>query len=52
VAGAVVLGEPITAWAVLGFALILAGCFLAAARRQASPGPGVTPVPAVGPASG
>jgi drug/metabolite transporter (DMT)-like permease len=33
VAGAVVLGEPISGWAVVGFALILSGCFLAAVRR-------------------
>jgi drug/metabolite transporter (DMT)-like permease len=33
VAGAVVLGEPVSGWSVVGFALILAGCFLAAARR-------------------
>jgi drug/metabolite transporter (DMT)-like permease len=34
-AGAVVLGEPISGWAVVGFALILAGCALAAIRRPA-----------------
>lgn len=33
VAGAVVLGEPVGGWAVVGFALILAGCYLAATRR-------------------
>jgi drug/metabolite transporter (DMT)-like permease len=33
VAGAVVLGEPISGWSVGGFALILAGCYLVAARR-------------------
>jgi drug/metabolite transporter (DMT)-like permease len=32
VAGAVVLGEPISGWSVVGFALILAGCYLVAAR--------------------
>lgn len=32
VAGAVVLGEPITAWSIAGFALILAGCGLLALR--------------------
>ncbi len=44
VAGAVVLGEPISGWSIVGFILILAGCFLVAARRplgrrarQASP---------------
>ena len=42
VAGVVVLGEPITAWSILGFALILAGCFLAASRRQVSPEPQVS----------
>ena len=41
VASAVVLGEPVTGWAVVGMALILAGCFLAAVRRtgRADPGP-------------
>jgi drug/metabolite transporter (DMT)-like permease len=33
IAGAVVLGEPVTGWSVLGFALILAGCYLTAVRR-------------------
>ena len=33
VAGAVVLGEPVTGWSVVGFALILAGCYLVAVRR-------------------
>ena len=33
VAGAVVLGERVTGWSVLGFALILAGCYLTAVRR-------------------
>jgi drug/metabolite transporter (DMT)-like permease len=37
IAGAVVLGEPVTGWSVVGFALILAGCALVAAR-----GPGRT----------
>jgi drug/metabolite transporter (DMT)-like permease len=32
IAGAAVLGEPVTAWAVAGFALILAGCYLVTAR--------------------
>ena len=35
IAGAVVLGERVTGWSVLGFALILAGCFLTAVRRPA-----------------
>ena len=35
VAGAVVLGEPISGWSVVGFALILAGCYLVATRRAA-----------------
>jgi len=35
IAGAVVLGEPVTGWSVLGFALILAGCYLTAVRRPA-----------------
>ena len=37
-AGAVVLGEPVTAWSVVGFALILAGCYLVAARRTSRSG--------------
>jgi drug/metabolite transporter (DMT)-like permease len=41
IAGAVVLGERVTAWSVGGFALILAGCFLAATRRPGRPGRGV-----------
>jgi drug/metabolite transporter (DMT)-like permease len=58
VAGALVLGEPITAWSILGFALILAGCFLAASRRPgksarpASPAAGIIPVDEVSPAAG
>jgi drug/metabolite transporter (DMT)-like permease len=46
-AGAVILGEPITVWAVAGFALILAGCYLVAARpasRRARPGPEAGPL--------
>ncbi len=39
-AGAVVLGEPISGWAVAGFALILAGCALAVIRRPARSGHG------------
>jgi len=35
-AGAIVLGEPVTGWAVFGFALIIAGCFLVAARGKLS----------------
>jgi drug/metabolite transporter (DMT)-like permease len=35
IAGAVVLGERVTGWSVLGFALILAGCYLTAVRRPA-----------------
>jgi drug/metabolite transporter (DMT)-like permease len=35
IAGAVVLGEAVTGWSVVGFALILAGCFLTAVRRPA-----------------
>jgi len=35
IAGAVVLGEPVTGWSVLGFVLILAGCYLTAVRRPA-----------------
>lgn len=33
VAGAVVLGEPVSGWSIAGFALILAGCALVALRR-------------------
>lgn len=36
IAGALVLGEPVTAWSVVGFALILVGCFLLASRRPGS----------------
>lgn len=32
VTGAVILGEPVTGWSLAGFALILAGCVLVAAR--------------------
>ena len=32
VAGAVILGEPVTGWSLAGFALILTGCVLVAAR--------------------
>jgi drug/metabolite transporter (DMT)-like permease len=35
-AGAIVLGEPVTGWAVFGFALIIVGCFLVAARGKLS----------------
>jgi drug/metabolite transporter (DMT)-like permease len=35
IAGAVVLGEPVTVWSIVGFVLVLAGCFLLAARRPA-----------------
>ncbi|MGH3281244.1 MAG: DMT family transporter [Trebonia sp.] len=35
IAGAVVLGEPVTGWSVVGFALILAGCALLATRGAA-----------------
>jgi drug/metabolite transporter (DMT)-like permease len=47
IAGAVVLGEPVTGWSVLGFALILAGCYLTAVRRPAR---GRADVPARDPA--
>ena len=39
IAGAVVLGERVTAWSIVGFTLILAGCYLVA-LRAASPGRG------------
>jgi drug/metabolite transporter (DMT)-like permease len=32
IAGALVLGEPVSGWSVVGFVLILAGCYLLAAR--------------------
>jgi drug/metabolite transporter (DMT)-like permease len=38
IAGAVVLSEPVTAWSVVGFALILAGCYLVAARKTSRHG--------------
>jgi drug/metabolite transporter (DMT)-like permease len=37
VAGAVILGEPVTGWAVAGFVLILAGCVLVAVRGPQRP---------------
>jgi drug/metabolite transporter (DMT)-like permease len=45
IAGAVVLGESVTAWAVVGFALILAGCYLVATRRTGRPDRGTTARP-------
>jgi drug/metabolite transporter (DMT)-like permease len=33
IAGAVVLGEPVTGWSVVGFALILAGCYFVTTRK-------------------
>ena len=47
IAGAVILGEPVTVWAVAGFALILAGCYLVATRRaslRAGAGPEAGPL--------
>jgi drug/metabolite transporter (DMT)-like permease len=35
VAGAAILGEPVTGWAVAGFSLILGGCVLVATRGRA-----------------
>jgi drug/metabolite transporter (DMT)-like permease len=35
IAGAVVLGEPVTAWSVIGFVLVLTGCFLLTFQRPA-----------------
>src|SRR3984957_13440582 len=35
IAGAVVLGERVTGWSVVGFGLILAGCYLTAVRHPA-----------------
>ena len=51
IAGAVVLGEPVTAWAVVGFALILAGCYFVATRRTGRLGRGTTARPDSVPAS-
>jgi drug/metabolite transporter (DMT)-like permease len=48
IAGAVVLGEQVTAWAVAGFALILAGCYLVAARGAVHPGRGAPGLPGRG----
>jgi drug/metabolite transporter (DMT)-like permease len=41
IAGAVVLGEPVTVWSIAGFVLVLVGCYLLASRRPgaASAGP-------------
>lgn len=49
IAGAVVLGEPVTGWSVLGFALILAGCFLTAVRRPGRSDSGTPGLPGRGP---
>jgi drug/metabolite transporter (DMT)-like permease len=38
VAGAAILGEPVTGWSVAGFALVLAGCVLVALRGREPPG--------------
>ena len=38
VAGAVILGEPVTGWSLAGFGLILAGCVLVALRGRPAPG--------------
>ena len=37
IAGAVVLGEPISGWSIVGFLFILAGCYLVATRTTARP---------------
>jgi drug/metabolite transporter (DMT)-like permease len=56
VAGAVILGEPVTGWSLAGFALILAGCVLVAARGATLHWPGrrrsAAPVIAAGGAAG
>ena len=50
IAGAAVLGEPVTGWSVVGFALILAGCYLVAARRPSrTPGLAGRDEPEAGP---
>jgi len=36
VAGAVILGEPVTGWSLAGFAFILAGCYLVAIRGRSA----------------
>ncbi len=49
-AGAIVLGERITVWTVIGFALVVAGSFLVARRHAADavpPGPEAAPVATV-----
>ncbi|MGH3295611.1 MAG: DMT family transporter [Trebonia sp.] len=45
IAGAVVLGEPVTAWSVVGFALILAGCYFVTARGTGRLGRGKAGLP-------
>src|SRR5690606_27901570 len=45
-AGALVLGESITVWTLVGFVLVLAGSFLVTQRRvapEAPPGPSAAP---------
>lgn len=49
IAGAVILGERITAWSIVGFVLVLTGCYLLASRRPrpaASPESSQAAVPA------
>ena len=48
IAGAVILGEPVTGWSLAGFAFILAGCVLVASRgpvlrRRGRPAPAPEP---------
>ncbi|HEY8589828.1 MAG TPA: EamA family transporter [Naasia sp.] len=43
VAGALVLGERVTVWTILGFALVLAGSFLVTRKRRDAPPAGLTP---------
>jgi drug/metabolite transporter (DMT)-like permease len=45
IAGAVVLGEPVTAWSIVGFALILAGCYLTAVAATGRSGRGKPGLP-------
>lgn len=46
IAGALVLGERVTVWTVVGFALVLAGSFLVTRRRPDAPAAETAPVPA------
>jgi drug/metabolite transporter (DMT)-like permease len=49
--GAVLLGEPLTAPAIIGLALVVSGCWLAASQRRPAPATAAPREPSVGPAS-